>query len=100
MLVKLAKVVGTTVSTAKDPTLTGLTLLLCVPCNAAGEPEAGDRFVAADTVGAGVGEVVLVASGSAARVPERTRSAPTDSTVIAIVDSVQADGKTTYDKVG
>jgi len=95
---RLARVVGTTVSTAKDPNLTGRTLLLCAPCGADGKEEAGERFVAVDTVGAGVGEVVLVATGSAARATDSTRTAPTDSTVVGIVDSVQLDGKTTFSK--
>ena len=95
---RLARVVGTTVSTAKDPNLSGHKLLLCAPCGTDGDEEAGDRFVAVDTVGAGVGEVVLVATGSAARVPESTRSAPTDATVVGIVDSIQSGATTTYSK--
>ncbi len=96
---RLAKVIGTTVATAKDPELTGSTLLLCVPCGADGEPLDGESpFVATDTVGAGDGEVVLVATGSAARVAAGTGSMPTDASVVGIVDSVQRDGRTTYSK--
>jgi microcompartment protein CcmK/EutM len=97
--VKLAKVIGTTVSTVKEPKLMGLTLLLCVPSLADGsEGEDEEGFVAADPIGAGVGEVVLVSFGSAARVTDRTRETPTDATVVGIVDSIQVDGKATYAK--
>lgn len=96
---KFAKVVGTTVSTMKDPGLVTLKLLLCVPCDAKGKEEAGgEEFVAADSVGAGGGEVVLVTFGSGARVPGRTESAPTDATIVGIVDSIQLGRETTYRK--
>ena len=93
-----AKVVGTTVSTAKDPQLMTLKLMLCVACGPDGTGLDRDPFVAVDTVGAGVGELVLVAYGSAARVSEPTRTAPTDATIVSIVDSIEMDGSTTYRK--
>jgi ethanolamine utilization protein EutN len=97
--VRLARVVGTTVATVKEPNLTGMKLLLCAPCTIEGaEEEVSERFVAVDTIGAGVGEVVLVAVGSSARATDRTKSAPTDATVIGIVDSVQLGGQATYVK--
>jgi microcompartment protein CcmK/EutM len=95
---RIAKVVGTTVATAKESNLVGLKLLLCTPCSIEGREEGSDRFVAVDTVGAGTGEVVLVAVGSSARVTNRTKSVPTDATVVGIVDSIQLDGKSTYTK--
>jgi microcompartment protein CcmK/EutM len=96
--VRIAKVVGTTVSTMKESNLVGLKLLLCVPCSVDGTEEGDDRFVAVDIVGAGTGEVVLVAVGSAARVTTRTKTAPTDATVVGIVDSIQLDTVSTYTK--
>ncbi len=93
-----ARVIGTTVSTAKDPQLVTLKLLLCVACGADGAELGREPFVAVDTVGAGAGELVLVAHGSAARVSERTQSAPTDATIVGIVDSIEVDGGTTYRK--
>ena len=60
--------------------------------------EASSVYVAIDLAGAGVGEVVLVALGSAARVDRDGQAAPTDAAVIAIVDSVQFDGRTTFQK--
>ncbi len=96
---QLAKVIGTTVATAKDPQLTGNSLLLCVGCGADGEELAGQTpYVAVDTVGAGVGEVVLVAMGSAARVAVATASVPTDAAIVGIVDSVERGGRQTYRK--
>ena len=96
---RLAKVIGTTVATAKDPQLTGNSLLLCVNCGPDGEELAEEApYVAVDTVGAGVGEVVLVATGSAARVAAATASAPTDAAIVGIVDSVERGGRQTYRK--
>ncbi len=96
---RLAKIVGTVVSTAKDTHLTGQKLMLCAPCGTDGKLEDGEHFVAVDTVGAGVGEIVLVATGSAARVPESTRSTPTDVSIVSILDSIQAGDEATYVKV-
>lgn len=97
---KLAKVVGTTVSTIKESQLVGLKLLVCVPCSTDGVEEKEDRFVAVDTVGAGRGEVILVALGSAARATERTKQTPSDATVVGIVDFIELNGETTYRKGG
>jgi len=83
------------VSTVKESGLSGTKLLLCSPCSPEGE-ESGEHFVAYDAVGAGGGEVVMVATGSAARATERTADAPTDATVVGIVDQLHLDGRMTY----
>jgi microcompartment protein CcmK/EutM len=54
--------------------------------------------VAADAVGAGLGEVVLFATGSAARQTKRTHERPCDGVIMAIVDLLEVDGQVTYDK--
>ncbi|MBX7258898.1 MAG: EutN/CcmL family microcompartment protein, partial [Candidatus Hydrogenedentes bacterium] len=54
--------------------------------------ETGGYVVAVDAVGAGIGEVVLVASGSSARLTEATRDRPSDAVIMAIVDSWDIDG--------
>jgi microcompartment protein CcmK/EutM len=54
--------------------------------------------VAADAVGAGIGEVVLYASGSSARQTELTNNRPVDATIMAVVDLVEVDGETRYTK--
>jgi microcompartment protein CcmK/EutM len=60
--------------------------------------ETGGYVVAVDTVGAGVGEVVLYASGSSARQTELTRDRPVDAVVMAIVDSWDVAGEIRYHK--
>lgn len=94
---KLGKVVGTVVSTRKDEKLEGLRLYMVqdVSLKMAGK----DAFVvAADAVGAGVGEIVLYASGSSARQTKATDGRPIDATIMAIVDVVEVDGAVAYDK--
>ena len=78
---QLCRVVGSTVSTVKAPGLADFKLLNVRP-----ESGEGPEFVAVDGVGAGVGDVVLVATGSAARELESTRGLAIDATVVAIVD--------------
>tara|TARA_R110002096_G_scaffold44526_13_gene120466 strand:- start:37949 stop:38236 length:288 start_codon:yes stop_codon:yes gene_type:complete len=93
----LGKVIGTVVASRKEPTLSGLTLLLVAACDANGEVT-GAPVVAADAVGAGVGEVVLYASGSSARQTETTNNRPVDATIMAIVDTVELGGEQHYTK--
>lgn len=94
----LGVVVGTVVATRKEAELTSLKFLLVKPCDAAGQPTAAQPVVAVDAVGAGVGEVVLFASGSSARQTQVTKDRPVDATIMAIVDSVDQDGQLRYQK--
>lgn len=93
----LGRVVGTVVANRKEPALDGLKLLVVRGCDTAGEPS-GSTVVAADAVGAGMGEVVLYASGSSARQTEATHNRPVDATVMAIVDLVEVSGEEHYRK--
>lgn len=95
---QLAKVLGQVVSTVKQPGLERFTLQL-VQDAAGADPERtqGPAYVAVDLVGAGVGEIVLVASGGAARVAAGA-DAPTDRAVVAIVDTVVRAGTVNYRK--
>ena len=93
----LADVVGTVVSTRKDSGLVGFKLLLTREVDLEFRPT-GSMVVAADAVGAGLGEIVLVASGSSARLTEVTRDRPVDAVIAGIVDSVEARGQTLYRK--
>ena len=93
----LGKVIGTVVASRKEPTLEGLKLLLVAACDANGKVT-GNPVVAADAVGAGVGEVVLYASGSSARQTEATNNRPIDATIMAIVDVVELSGEQQYTK--
>jgi microcompartment protein CcmK/EutM len=93
----LAKVVGTVVATRKETTLEGLKLLLVRGLDEEGR-EVGAHLVAADVVGAGPEEVVLVASGSSARQTKATDKRPVDAVIMAIVDSWEIAGKQKYKK--
>ncbi len=91
---KLARVVGTVVSTRKDPSLESLKLLIVDNLTTGLEKEGG-YVVAVDSVGAGMGEVVLYASGSSARLTSVTRDRPVDAVIMAIVDSYDVEGRNT-----
>ncbi len=91
----LAQVIGTVVSTRKDAGLLGLKLLLVREVDAAFKP-AGTFVVAADAVGAGAGELVMVAQGSSARLTEVSREKPVDAVICGIVDSVESGGHDIY----
>jgi len=93
----LAKVVGTVVATRKEPSLDGLKLLLVRGVNDEGQ-EIGAHLVAADAVGAGPDEIVLIAAGSSARQTQATDKRPVDAVVMAIVDSWSIDGALKYKK--
>ncbi len=93
----LGKVIGTLVATRKEPAIEGLKLLVVRVCDVDGTPS-GATVVAADAVGAGLGEVVLYASGSSARQTEMTNNRPIDATVMAIVDEVNVGSERTYVK--
>ncbi len=94
---KLGRIVGTVVATRKDPKVEGLRLYLVQDVDLSLREK--DSFVvAADAMGAGVGEVVLYASGSSARQTEQTQNRPVDAVVMAIVDHLDRDGETLYNK--
>jgi microcompartment protein CcmK/EutM len=93
----LGRVVGTLVATRKEPSLEGLKFLVLRQLDIQGQAAGGYR-VAADAVGAGLGEVVLYATGSAARQTKRTHERPCDGVIMAIVDLLEVDGQVTYDK--
>lgn len=95
---KLGRIVGTVVSTRKDPKLEGLRLYIVQDLGLNLEPR--ESFVvAADAMGAGVGEVVLYASGSSARQTEQTDGRPVDAVVMAIVDTIDRQGRLVFNKV-
>ena len=94
----LAKVLGTVVSTRKEQSLDGLKFLLLRQVDMDGK-DSGGIVVAADVVGAGVGEIVLYATGSSARQTVATDNRPCDAVVMAIVDNWEVDGEIKYRKV-
>ena len=88
---------GTVVASRKEPRLEGLKFLLLSQLGVDNK-ETGSYVVAADAVGAGVGEVVMYATGSSARQTEYTDQRPCDAVVMAIVDSWEVGGKEKYTK--
>lgn len=94
---QLAEVVGTVVASRKEEELEGLRFLVVRPLDA-NMKSAGKAIVAVDAVGAGVGEVVLFASGSAARQTKLTQNRPVDAVCMAIVDQVEVAGELSYTK--
>ncbi len=94
---QLAKVVGSVVATRKEESLSGLKLLLVRPVDEEGR-DGTNVLVAADAVGAGPGEVVLIAAGSSARQTVATDKRPVDAVVMAIVDSWDVGGDVKYRK--
>lgn len=94
---KIAKVIGTTVSTIKNEKLQGSKLLICREADEKGQAT-GRPYVAVDTVNAGVGELVLTAHGSSGRQTYMTKDAPVDAVIMAVIDSLNVDGQTVYTK--
>jgi len=96
---QLGKIVGTIVSTRKDEKLEGLTLHIVRYVDVDCQPLPNNNFIiAVDSVGAGVGEVVLVATGSSARQTKTTEGKPVDGTIMAIVDVLEMSGTIRYTK--
>ena len=94
----MGRVVGTVVSSRKDEELVGLKFLLVKQVDV--DLNQSDKFVvAADAVGAGMGELVLYASGSSARQTVATDNRPVDATIMAIVDSYDIMGELKYSKL-
>lgn len=98
---RLGRVVGTAVSTIKVGTLTGHKLLLVADMESAAPQQgagSGRVYVAIDRAGAGEGDIVLVAFGTAARIGEGVSGVPTDASVVGIIDSLTVEGRTTFAK--
>jgi microcompartment protein CcmK/EutM len=81
----LGKIVGTVVTTRKDDNLTGVPLLLVQPLTPERTP-AGRVLIAADSVGAGVGEEVFFVRGKEASFPFFPAEVPVDAGIVGIVD--------------
>ena len=79
----ICKVIGHVWATKKEPSLEGLKLMVVR------QEQDGKEVVAADTVGAGIGEQVLVVSGSTARGVFKTDNIPVDHAIVAILDAVE-----------
>jgi len=95
--VQLGRVAGTLVASDKEPTMEGLTFLVVRQIDVEGKDASG-YVVAVDAVGAGVGEIVMYASGSSARQTGATRDRPCDAVIMAIVDTWEVGGDVKYTK--
>ncbi len=84
---RIGKIIGTVVATRKDEKLVGSKLMITQPLTFNLEPQ-GDPLIAVDTVGAGIGEVVLFTTGTAGRIAARKMDSPIDASIIGIVDHI------------
>ena len=84
----LARVTGTVVATRKDERLVSNKLMIVRPVDPSGKLE-GSSLVAVDTVDAGVGETVLIVSGSSARMASGLKDCPVDAAIVGIIDTIQ-----------
>ncbi len=98
----LGKVIGSVVSTKKDDSMRGRKLLMVRPMLI--DPDDPSRFkpggntiVAIDTLGAGEGEMVMFAQGSSARQADGLKEMPVDAAIVGLVDTVNVQGKRTYE---
>lgn len=99
----VAKVTGSVVSTEKVETMRGQKLLIVEPYRIEQKKRdslttTGRTFVAVDTLGAGEGDFVLIVQGSSARFTPETQKLPIDCVVIGIVDSVNVEKKSVYNR--
>jgi carbon dioxide concentrating mechanism protein CcmL len=94
---QLGRVVGTVVATAKESSLEGRKLLVVKILDLDAQ-QTGAYVVAVDAVNAGLGDVVLFATGSSARMTEATKNRPSDAVIMAIVDSWDVDNEVKWRK--
>ncbi|MCA9196269.1 MAG: EutN/CcmL family microcompartment protein [Planctomycetales bacterium] len=97
----VAKVTGSLIATQKAEAMVGYKLLIVEPYRL--EPNqrqslvtTGRTFVAVDTLGAGVGEFVLITQGSSARLTPETKNMPIDTVIVGIVDKVHVETACVY----
>src|SRR5438445_11174853 len=97
----LARVEGSVVATKKDPSMGGCKLLLLRPQLVDDKDPTKFRpgtntIIAVDSVGAGIGELVMFCQGSSVRLAPNLKDAPVDAVIIGIVDTVDVLGKEIY----
>jgi ethanolamine utilization protein EutN len=94
---KIALVIGSTISTIKDEVIRGRKLLIVRNADTTGTPT-GEPYIAVDTVSAGAGDLVMVTDGSSARFTNQTTNAPVDAVIVGVIDSLEMSGTVTYRK--
>ena len=95
---KIARVIGSTISTIKSPRVMSTKLLICRETDATGAEELGASYVATDLVDAGAGDLVLTCHGSAARQTDLTKETPVDAVIMAVLDHLEVDGEVIFRK--
>ena len=95
---QLAKIIGTVVCTRKDERMNGMKFLIVQPVGLLDLKPEGKPLVAVDSVGAGEGELVLIVSGSSARLTAVTKDKPSDATIMAIVDYIDIEQRRVFSK--
>lgn len=88
---KIAKVIGNIWATRKEDKLAGIKLLIVQPINIIDGSKDKTPIVAADIIGAGIGETVIIVGGSSARGAAGSLNIPVDATVVGIVDGHEID---------
>lgn len=86
----VCEVIGNVWATKKEERLAGLKLMV-VRRTDPGQPKNQETFVAADIVGAGIGEQVLVVSGSTARCALNKEQSPVDAAIVGIIDALEVE---------
>lgn len=99
----VAKVTGSVVATQKVDSMVGQKLLVVEPYRVDEQDRSrlkstGRTFVCVDTVGAGIGEYVLIVQGSSARLTPQTKPLPVDAAIIGIVDSVHIESDCVFNR--
>ncbi len=92
---RIARVIGTTISTIKDEKVRGSKLLILRQTDETGEI-IGNPYVAVDLVDAGVDDLVLTGHGSSARQTYQTKDCPVDAVVMAVIDHLEVDGEVVF----
>jgi len=94
---KIARVIGSLISTIKNERIAGTKMLLCRETDPSGK-EIGKAYAAVDLVDAGEGDLVLTCHGSAARQTPITKETPVDAVVMAVIDHLEVDGEIAFRK--
>ena len=94
---RIALVIGSTVSTIKNEVIRGSKLLIVRNADTEGNATR-DPYIAVDTVSAGAGDLVMVTDDSSARYTNQTTNAPVDAVIVGVIDSLELGGTLSYRK--
>lgn len=86
----IGRVIGTVVATRKDEKLVGTKLMVTQPLDLELLPK-GEPLIAVDTVGAGIGELIVFTTGTASRIAAKKMDAPIDAAIVGIIDEIDVN---------